>query len=139
LKYLLDTCTISEFTKVSSNKNVLDFIQQKPETSMFISSMTIAELHRGINRLEDGAKKSNLLSWLGDIEQQFDGKILAFDHDCAIEWGRLCSNLEKQGRKLAALDSIIAAIASKNNMVLVTRNVKDFEGTDLEIINPWGE
>ena len=74
---------------------------------------------------------------MGDIETRFTGKILPFDRDCAIEWALLSSRTDKKGKKLSAFDSIIAAIASKNTMTLVTRNIKDFIETDLELVNPW--
>lgn len=137
MKYLLDTCVLSEFTKPEPSQTVLKFIGQKKESNLFISSMTLAELHRGVIRLTDGKKKNSLLQWLDDIEQNFKGRILSFDHKSAVEWAKLSTTAEQKGKKLSAFDSIIAAIASSNHFALVTRNIKDFEYTDLELINPW--
>lgn len=137
MKFLLDTCVLSEFVKQRPDSVVLEFIKARDESTLFVSSMTIAELHRGIQKLSEGKKKSSLLIWLADIEFQFGERILPFDHDCAIKWASICTQAEKSGKKISAFDSIIAAVAAKNNLVLVTRNVKDFKATGLEIINPW--
>lgn len=137
MKYLLDTCVLSEFVKPKPNRGLINFINNRVETDLFISAMTLGEIYRGIQNLANGKKKSALITWLGDIETRFSDKILPFDRDCAIEWARISSVTEKNGKKLSAFDSIIAAIASRNSMVIVTRNVKDFIETGIELINPW--
>ncbi|MFP4546900.1 MAG: type II toxin-antitoxin system VapC family toxin [Fidelibacterota bacterium] len=136
MKYLLDTCVLSEFTRPAPSQTVLDFIGQKKEIDLFISTMTLAELHRGVIKLQSGKTKNSLLQWLDDIEQNFQGRILSFDHNSAIERAKISVNAEQRGKKLSAFDSIIAAIAGSNHLTLVTRNIKDFENTDLELINP---
>lgn len=137
MRYLLDTCVLSEFVKPSFDSSVIEFINEKSESDLFISSMTLGELHKGIQLLPNWKKKTSLLRWLGEIEEQFEGRILPFDSECAIEWALLCSFTEKQGKKIAAFDSIIAAVARKSNLCLVTRNVNDFKNSGLEILNPW--
>ena len=137
MRYLLDTCVISEFTKADKSGSVLEFLSEKNENDLFISTMTLGELHRGIMKLPNGKKQAGLLQWLAALEDSFQGRLLGFDHEAAIEWAKLCTTAEQKGKKLSAFDSIIAAIASRNYLVLVTRNIKDFEHTDLEVINPW--
>ena len=137
MKYLLDTCVFSEFVKPAFNEAVMEFISEQDESLLFISSMTLGELHKGIQDLANSKKKTNLFIWIGAIEEQFEGRVLPFDNECAIEWAQLCSDTEKKGKKMAAFDSIIAAVARKNNLCLVTRNVKDFQHSGLEFLNPW--
>lgn len=137
MRYLLDTCVISEFTKPDRSGFVIDFINQMPESDLFISAMTLGELHRGILKLPAGKKQNGLFRWLSELEESFQDRILGFDHEAAVEWAKLCTHAENKGKKLSAFDSIIAAIASRNQLVLATRNIQDFVYTDLELINPW--
>lgn len=137
MKYLLDTCVVSESLKPDSSENVLEFLDECNNSDLFISTMTLGEIHRGILRVPNGKKKSRLLRWLNELEESFEGRILDFDYESAVEWAKLCCSADDKGKKLSAFDSIIAAVASRNHLVLVTRNVKDFHNTDLEIINPW--
>lgn len=137
MRYLLDTCVVSEFTKPERSESVMDFISQRRESDLYISTMTLGELHRGIIKLETGKKQDDLFRWLADLEESFQDRILGFDYNAAIEWAKICSQAEKSGKTLSAFDSIIAAIASRNHMALVTRNVNDFKHTGLELINPW--
>lgn len=137
MRYLLDTCAVSEFTKPQRSEKLLDFISEKNENDLFVSTMTIAELHRGIMRLENGRKKTNLLKWLDDLEESFVDRILSFDHEAAITWARITNLAEGKGKRISAFDSIIAAIAERNHLALITRNVKDFKETGIELINPW--
>lgn len=137
MRYMLDTCVVSEFTKPNPSNSVLEFISVKKESDLLISTMTLAELHRGIIRQPNGKKKTSLLKWIDELEMSFEGRILGFDYESAIEWAKLSTIAEQKGKKLAAFDSIIAAITSRNHLALVTRNIKDFKNTDLELINPW--
>ncbi len=137
MKYLLDTCVISESIKPDSSPSVIDFLSKVNDRDLFISTMTLAEIHRGIYRLPNGKKKNRLMLWLNELEKSFADRVLSFDYEAAIEWAKICAQVEANGKTMSAFDSIIAAIASRNHMALVTRNVKDFKFTGLEIINPW--
>ena len=137
MKFLLDTCVLSEFVKPQPSQSLLNFISEHNDGDMYISSMTLAELHRGVVRMDDGKRKSDLIYWLDEIEESFKGRLLDFDSKVAVTWAKICTIAEKKGKKLSAFDSIIAAIASSNELVMVTRNVKDFEASGVEIINPW--
>jgi predicted nucleic acid-binding protein len=139
VKFLLDTCAISEFVKPKMNLGLRDFIAAIPNKNLFISAMTMAELHRGMQRLADSKRKNELMLWLDTLEVAFENKILPFDLNCAIHWAKINATAESKGFKLASLDSIIAAIASSNNLTLITRNTKDFAQTNVEIVNPWSD
>jgi len=137
LKYLLDTCTVSEFIKPESSESLLEFLSEKKESDLFISTMTIAELHRGIMKLPNGKKKTKLLRWLEELEESFSGRIVSFDYEAAIVWARITNFAEQKGKRISAFDSIIAAIAERNHLALITRNIKDFKETGVELVNPW--
>jgi toxin FitB len=79
-----------------------------------------------------------LETWLiQTLPTRFAGRILGIDIETMLLWGELVRRLEKQGRSLPVMDSLIAAIALQNSLSLVTRNESDFAGTDVEIVNPW--
>ncbi len=137
MKYLIDTCVISELRKLKPNDSVVKFLESIDESGIYISSMTLGEVHRGIQKLPQSKKRTELLQWVGSIEQKFEDKILSFNKDVSILWGQLTAQLEKKGHPMSAFDSIICATSMYNNCCLITRNVKDFEKSGIEIINPW--
>ncbi|NJK39836.1 MAG: type II toxin-antitoxin system VapC family toxin [Oscillatoriales cyanobacterium RM2_1_1] len=78
------------------------------------------------------------MQWLEqDLPTRFSGQILEIDRQTMLLWGELVGRLEQQGRPLPVMDSLIAAIALRNSCVLATRNESDFDGTNVEIVNPW--
>ncbi|HSO71298.1 MAG TPA: type II toxin-antitoxin system VapC family toxin, partial [Thermodesulfobacteriota bacterium] len=138
MRYLLDTCVISELRAKQPDKNVLKWIDGAMDERLFLSVITIGEIKRGIDKLVPGRKKQELEEWLREkLLARFKDQILGIDIGVMLAWGGMLAHLEKQGRKLPGIDSLVAAIASYNDMHLVTRNVKDFEGAGLRIINPW--
>lgn len=137
MKYLLDTCAISEFVKTVIDEGLKHFVSAVSNENLFLSTMTIAELHRGVIRMVDSKRKSDLTIWLGELEEAFENRILPFEFNSAIHWAKINSQAESKGQKLSAFDSIIASVASSNDLVLITRNTKDFASANIEIINPW--
>jgi len=137
LKYLIDTCVISELRKPEPNNSVVKFLRSIDESEIYLSSMTLGEVHRGIQKLPQSKKRTELLLWVGSIEQQFEDKILSFNKEVSIFWGQLMARLESEGNRMSAFDSIICATSLYNNCCIITRNVKDFEKSGIEIINPW--
>ncbi|MBN2343755.1 MAG: type II toxin-antitoxin system VapC family toxin [Deltaproteobacteria bacterium] len=137
MKFLIDTCVVSEFTKPTPRQSVTDFFLGADENKLFISSITLAELHRGIQKLTPGQKQTRLLVWLDAIEAQFANRILSFNPACAAVWGTMCASADRRGKSLSVFDALIAAIARANNLAVVTRNIDDFAETDVELINPF--
>jgi toxin FitB len=137
MKYLLDTCVVSELIAKQPNQIVLNWLDAQPKQDLYLSVITIGELVKGIGKLPDSKRKSNLQTWLDDLLIRFSGQILPLDLDTMIRWGRLIGALEPTGRILPLMDSLIAAIALQGAFTLVTRNEKDFAGTGLSIFNPW--
>lgn len=137
MKYLLDTCVISEFIKPSPNQNVVKWFKEQNNESIYLSVMTFGEIHQGISRLNDGRKKESLSEWLYNLEQSFNGRIIDIDIKLASCWGNMQGNLSKEGNKMPVIDSLIAATALNFDMTLVTRNIKDVEKSGVNLINPF--
>lgn len=132
--YLLDTNIISEAIKKSPNKKVIDWLSTLDSQKLFLSVLTLGEIRKGIEKLEDQAKKQKIIQWLEiELIEKFRDRIIMIDPIISDKWGYLTSL-----NNMPAIDALIAASAIVFNYKLVTRNVKDFRGiTGLEIINPW--
>lgn len=138
MKYLLDTCIISEVIAKQPNQSVLNWLDaQSPET-LYLSVITLGEIAKGIRKLPESKRKAALMNWLNqDLPNQFSGRIQPLDCETMLRWGELVGGLEQQARSLPVLDSLIAAIALQGSFHLVTRNVKDFNGLEITIVNPF--
>jgi tRNA(fMet)-specific endonuclease VapC len=138
MKYLLDTCVISELVAKKPNPKVVNWIDSIDPDSAYLSVITIGEIRKGIEKLPDSRRKTTLHSWLiEELMARFSGKILPIDAEVVLMWGQLIGSLESDGKKMAAIDSLIAATALYNHCSLVTRNEPDFKHTGIAIINPW--
>jgi predicted nucleic acid-binding protein len=138
MNYLLDTCVISELISRQPNSQVLDWLRTLPGERIFLSALTIGEIQRGIKKLPNSNRKQELSEWLkSELLERFQNRILAIDTEIMLCWGELITDLEKQGRILPAIDSLLAAQALTLGLQFVTRNEKDFAGTGIQIINPW--
>ena len=102
-----------------------------------ISAMTWGELHRGVTKLPESKRRSELVRWLEQLEISFEDQILAFDQKVSQVWADMCVQAETQGKPLSAFDSIIAATARAHHCKLVTRNARDFVHAGIDIVNPW--
>ena len=137
MKYLLDTCVLSELIKSAPDAHVLDWFKARKPHELYISAMTWGELQRGVGRLPESKRRSELTAWLQQLEVGFEDRILAFDQHASRIWAHMTVQAEAQGKSMAACDSIIAATAHARNCKLVTRNVRDFVNAGIEVVNPW--
>lgn len=137
MKYLLDTCVLSEFVKPKPEPKVLAWINARAETDLYVAAMSMAELQRGVARLAASRRKRELAAWLGQLQAGFAERVLSFTHETATYWGEMCARVEAGGRTMAAFDSIIAATAIEHGLAMVTRNDRDFAMAPLVVINPW--
>jgi predicted nucleic acid-binding protein len=138
LKYLLDTCAISELVKNRPHKRVVKWIEECNEDNIFLSVLTIGEIQKGITKLEDKRRKVKIQKWLdSDLKARFADRILPISEDVALTWGVLEGEAELKGRPIPAIDALIGATALTYNLTVVTRNIEDIIPTGARILNPW--
>ena len=140
MKYLLDTCVVSELVAKQPNPRVLEWIDSVDQDGVYLSVITIGELTKGIEKLPNSKRKQELSDWMeNELLVRFQDKVIALGVDILVHWGTMVARLEAKGRTLPAMDSLIAASALEKGLTLVTRNEADFDGTGVEIVNPWKE
>lgn len=138
MSYLLDTCLISELVSKQPDRKVLDWLDAQIPEELYLSVITIGEIAKGISKIAASQRKEELRIWLNEtLLDRFAERIIGIDLETMLLWGELVGNLEKLGRPLPILDSLITAIAIHNSLSLVTRNEKDFVGSGVVIVNPW--
>lgn len=136
-RYLLDTNIISNVVKSEPSGSLLAWMGAQQDDDLFVASLTVAEIRRGILEKPKGKKRSALEAWFAGPEGPqalFAGHILSFDEKAGLIWARLMADGKAKGRPRSALDTIIAAVAEANDCIVVTDNEKDF--FDIEIVNP---
>ena len=137
MRYLLDTCVLSELVKSTPDVHVLQWFEARKAPELCISAMTWGELQRGVTRLPVSKRRSELTLWLQQLQIGFENQILAFDQNVSEVWAHMTVQAETQGQSMAAFDSIIAATARAHECKLVTRNVRDFANAGIDVRNPW--
>lgn len=137
MNYLLDTCVISELVKKTPDKNVRYWLKSTPSEKLYLSVITIGEIRKGLSKLPESKRKDSLANWLNSLLEDYQTRILSIDLMVAENWGNIQGKAEKEGNPMPAIDGLIAAIAYTHNLVLVTRNVSDFEPCGIPVKNPW--
>lgn len=136
MSYLVDTNVFSEQAKPKPDPKVVEWLRLH-ESELYVSTITIGEIRRGIERLSDGNRKILLRKWLQSLCECMQGRILNFNVSTSHVWGQLKAAWEKKGVGVSSLDSQIAATASRHSLILVTRDVSDFQGTGIKLLNPF--
>src|SRR5258708_1273412 len=137
MRYLLDTNIISHIAKPAPSASLLAWMSEQNDEDLFIASLTVAEIRRGVLEKPAGKKRDQLEAWFSGPEGPqalFADRILAFDEKAGLIWARLMAEGKAKGRPRSGLDTIIAAVAEANGCIVVTDNEKDFDGID--IVNP---
>lgn len=135
MSYLVDTNVLSELRRKAPHKAVQAWFAERPPATLYLSVLTLGELRKGVEGVVDEGRRRRLLDWLEvDLPAFFLGRILDIDATVADRWGRMQADAK---RPLAAIDSLLAATALAHDLVLVTRNVRDFRGLQVEVLDPW--
>ena len=135
MKYLLDTCTISELIKSAPNPSVLTWFGAQADVDLFLSAITVGEIRKGI----EAARPRNLAAalryegWLDGLVRNYADRILPFDEPAAQVWGQFMALVPNSGVE----DAMIAAIASAGRMAVATRNVTDFTPFGIPVVDPF--
>ena len=138
MKYLIDTCVISELAKADPNEKVASWAAQSDEDEFYLSSLTFGELHKGIYKLLPSKRRERLNQWVEiDLKERFRNRIIDIDLEVAKAWGKIQGQLEVQGHPMAAIDSLIAATGMAHGLIVVTRNTTDMEQSGVLLLNPW--
>ncbi len=138
MKYLLDTCVISEIIKPKPSKKVIAWIKNQEEKSLYLSVLTFGEIEKGIEKSVDGRRRNKLRLWVEeDLKQRFEGRVLNIDVRVATKWGKIQGKSEKEGNPIPSIDGLIAVTGLVNNCVVVTRNISDMQPSSAELHNPW--
>ena len=136
-RYLLDTNIISNVVKPKPSQALLAWMARQADDDLYIASLTVAEIRRGILEKPAGRKRDALEAWFSGPEGPqalFAGRILPFDERAGLLWAGLMARGKAAGRPRSALDMIVASVAAANDCVVVTDNERDFVG--LETVNP---
>ena len=136
-RYLLDTNVISDPLKPRPSDSLLAWLDDQADEDLFTSSLNLAEIWSGVLELPVSRRRREMETWFtGPRGPQafFRGRLLVFDENAALVWGRHMSDGVKAGRPRSPVDMIVAAVAEANDCILVTDNEKHFAG--LKFINP---
>lgn len=138
MKYLLDTCVVSELIRKQPDPRVVAWVDTLHESEAFLSAITVGEIKRGVERMPPSDRQAAIRAWLEqDLLMRFQGRILPLDAAVVLAWGQLTAASDQAGRPLPAFDSLIAATALSGGLVVATRNVADFAATGVPVFDPW--
>ena len=136
--FLLDTNCVSELVRIRPHPRVTKWIESTDEALLYLSVLTLGEIHKGVARLPPGKRRASLETWLAvELRARFSGRLLPVDEEIALRWGLLASLASGKGKPLAVIDGLLAATALQSDLTLVTRNIGDFVVTQVPVLNPW--
>ena len=133
MKTLVDTNVLSEARRATGDPRVRDRLAELDPDDIYLSVITIGELVKGVEKLPKSKKRTELEAWVRVIQEHHADRILPIDLRVARIWGELTASAP---RTFPAIDSLIAATALRHDIALMTRNVRDFEGTGVRLIDP---
>lgn len=135
---VLDTNVISEMWRPRPNPLVNEWLNSQATKHLYICTPVLAEIRSGMERLPEGLRKTFLREMPDQLTAKgYRGRVLDFDIQAAVQFGRITAQREQSGLRLEPMDAMIAAVALANRMTLVTRNIDDFAGIGLKLIDPF--
>lgn len=135
MSYLIDTNVLSELRRKAPAPNVVAWFAQRPPATLYLSVLTLGEIRKGVEGVRDAGRRQTLIDWLEtELPAFFMGRLLPIDEAVAYCRGRLVA---RAGRPVPAIDSLLAATAMEHNLVVVTRNAKDFFDLPVQVFDPW--
>jgi toxin FitB len=137
MSIILDTNVISELQGRLHSARILAWLNGFQREQVFLTTISVAEIHFGLSMLPQGRRRQALEATYSRIEDGFSERILPFSIEAARAYGSLTAERRKIGRPIETKDAMIAAICLSRDAALATRNLKDFEGLDLRLLNPF--
>lgn len=135
---LLDTNVVSAVMARSPDTVVVEWLDRQDTLTLFVSAVTIAEIHYGLEILPEGRRRRSLEDRFGRfVAEGFSGRVVAFEERAAHLYGEIMAARRGAGRPMSILDGQIAAIARAHRLAVATRNVRDFELCGLEVVDPF--
>lgn len=134
---VFDTNVLSEFMRPNPAERVREWLAEQEQMGLFTTSITVAEILFGIQRLRDGQRKERFAEAANDLFSSFADRILAFDRRAAKVYARIAAQRAESGLPIDGFDAQIAAVCAVHGATLATRNIKDFEETGVPLVNPW--
>lgn len=135
---VLDTNVLSEVLRPEPESRVLGWLDAQPANSVFTTAVTQGEILYGIRLLADGQRRRKLWEAASAIfNEDFAGRVLSFDTEAADHYAEIGVARRTAGRPISQFDATIAAVTRSHGATLATRNVKDFEGCGIDVVNPW--
>lgn len=131
-----DTNLVSETVKLRPDSHATAWIRAH-DADLAISTIVLAEISFGIERIRPDARAKRLGGFLEDLRHHFAGRIFPFDEESALVFGALMGEASRRGRAVAVADGMIAAVALRHGAALATRNKSDFDFLRLKLVNPW--
>lgn len=137
---ILDTNVVSEIIKPVCNPNVANWFKSQASTTLFVSTITEAELLFGVECLPTGYRRDELRNLIEKIlRERFAGKVLAFDSGAARNYAQIAATRRAAGRPIGYADCSIAGIARSRGASVATRDASGFEGCGIQVLDPWSE
>ena len=138
MSYLLDTNVVSEPTRPAPHSSVLRWLAEVEENLIFASVITLGELQFGLETLPRGRRYDSLERWLElEFFARFGNRLLPVTDVTARTWGVLSAKARARGITLGTADGLLAATAQVHDLTLVTRDVRDFSGLGIRLLDPW--
>jgi toxin FitB len=136
--YLLDTNCISELVRIRPQPSVLEWMEAADESLLYLSVLTLGEIRKGLAALPQGRRRTRLETWVEtELRIRFAGRILPIDMAVADRWGLLAARAKMEGKALSTIDGLLAATALHHDLTIVSRNLSDFAGTGVQVVDPW--
>ena len=135
---LLDTNVVSELMKAAPAESVVRWVSAQPESGLYTTSITQAEILHGIALVPSGQRRRGIEAAAHAMfAEEFGGRILGFGSDAALPYANIAADRRRAGRPISNFDAQIAAIARSVGAAIATRNVADFSDCRVELVNPW--
>lgn len=136
--FLLDTMVLAEPARPAPDPRVLAWLGMHASLDFAISALSLGEIRKGVSMLRGGPKRLALERWLlQDLPAQFAERVLPVDAAVATAWGQLAADGQRRGRALPVVDGLLLATAHVHDLMLVTRNTRDWADRGVEVVDPW--